>query len=348
MSVTTELTRIQQAKADIAKAIKYRGGTVPNNSLISDYYEYINTLNGYINYNPVQNAIVHNGLYHKTELDAIQGKPLWFKAAADSSSVTWYIKIAKTGSPASKAIQYSLTTTVDLLTNQPSFSSWSTLTENQYIAVRGNQYIGFRSNNTTAFSKNNSNYRTFSFSRSSSSETRLQFPIYSGGDVMSLMKGSYSLAGCPYCFFHLFMGQKDLCSAPQICATTLSEGCFEGMFNRTSIINPPILLAKTLAPRCYAGMFYGCTKLLVAPDLPALSFAANCYDDLFGGCYKIHRIKCSTYKNWDSTATRNWLAGLPYGLFITEHPEVFPSSEGGIPTNWDVTAHEYNMSNYTV
>ena len=46
MSIATELTRIQGAKADIKSAIEAKGVTVPNNALIDEYDTYIAQISG--------------------------------------------------------------------------------------------------------------------------------------------------------------------------------------------------------------------------------------------------------------------------------------------------------------
>lgn len=46
MSVATELTRIQTAKADIKASIEAKGVTVPSNALIDEYADYVDEISG--------------------------------------------------------------------------------------------------------------------------------------------------------------------------------------------------------------------------------------------------------------------------------------------------------------
>ena len=68
-------------------------------------------------------------------------------------------------------------------------------------------------------------------------------------------------------------------------ATTLTDGCYEGMFQMcTALTTSPELPATTLAINCYGGMFAGCSSLTTAPVLPATTLAENCYSGMFNGC----------------------------------------------------------------
>jgi len=68
-------------------------------------------------------------------------------------------------------------------------------------------------------------------------------------------------------------------------ATTLTSGCYNGMFRGcTSLTTPPKLPATTLAGRCYNYMFWGCSSLNKAPELPATTLAAYCYSYMFENC----------------------------------------------------------------
>ena len=46
MSIATELTRIQQAKADIKTAIEAKGVTVPSSATIDTYDDYVSQISG--------------------------------------------------------------------------------------------------------------------------------------------------------------------------------------------------------------------------------------------------------------------------------------------------------------
>ena len=106
------------------------------------------------------------------------------------------------------------------------------------------------------------------------------------GDVMSLLDKDDELTEIPnpYCFAFLF-GGSSLVSGPDLPATTLTTGCYYGMFQSNSgLTSTPSLPAETLAENCYANMFYGCTGLTAAPELPAATLASSCYANMFNGC----------------------------------------------------------------
>lgn len=106
------------------------------------------------------------------------------------------------------------------------------------------------------------------------------------GDVMSLLDKDEELTEIPtpYCFAFLFGGDS-LVSGPDLTATTLTSGCYYGMFQSNSgLTSTPLLPAVTLAENCYANMFYGCTGLTAAPELPAATLASSCYANMFNGC----------------------------------------------------------------
>ena len=106
------------------------------------------------------------------------------------------------------------------------------------------------------------------------------------GSVMSLISGYETLTVIPnaYCFYHLFNSCKRLTVAPELPATTLTEGCYSGMFYHTGLTTAPALPATTLATSCYLKMFWFCTSLKTAPALPATTLAPGCYSGMFSTC----------------------------------------------------------------
>ena len=111
--------------------------------------------------------------------------------------------------------------------------------------------------------------------------------IGASGNVMSLVDKdcASTTIPCDYCFFGLFAFSEALTSAPELPATTLSEGCYSYMFHGcTSLTSAPELPATTLSEGCYSYMFTGCTNLKTAPELPATTLAPYCYQSMFEGC----------------------------------------------------------------
>ena len=90
------------------------------------------------------------------------------------------------------------------------------------------------------------------------------------------------------CYYGMFEGCGSLTTAPTLPATTLTYGCYEHMFFTCRALEvAPALPATTLAERCYDSMFNGCTSLEVAPSLPATTLANSCYFAMFNGCVSL-------------------------------------------------------------
>ena len=134
------------------------------------------------------------------------------------------------------------------------------------------------------------------------------------GNIMSLLNASNEdnvTLTANYSFYGLFQNCTSLTSAPDLPATTLTNGCYMSMFQGcTSLMKSPALPATTLTGSCYRSMFYGCTgmtkaseisattmatgscysmffgctSLASAPALPATTLADNCYESMFSGC----------------------------------------------------------------
>ena len=148
--------------------------------------------------------------------------------------------------------------------------TWNKGTSSTYIYAEDGEKVLFRSSEDTI---------------TSSSTGIGQFTISGqrckiGGNIMSMIYGSdfkdkFEIAE-PYKFYRLFASNEtnknviaDV-SELELPATTLSEGCYIGMFyNCQSIVSAPILPATTLASYCYMEMFNNCKSLTEVPALPA-------------------------------------------------------------------------------
>ena len=114
--------------------------------------------------------------------------------------------------------------------------------------------------------------------------------IIIGGNIMSLgyknFENEYTIEQTS-AYSYLFYNMSKLVDASRLVlpATTLAEGCYNGMFKGcTSLTTAPELPATTLANQCYGGMFYNCVSLTTAPELPATTLEICCYADMFLGC----------------------------------------------------------------
>lgn len=364
MAVNTEITRIQQAKSDIATAAIYRNSAdISVNNLISTYPSSLNKLDGYANYIPRTNEVI-DWTYSSSFYNALCDYPLYFV-----SESAFYIKIFKTTSipqPPTKTIQYQTTTQFDSTTKQPIFSegSWTNWNESNSMQVPANTAIGFRSLDTNAMSKSTMAYRTFQFNSTTSfkspTSTSLNYtnsPVYAGGNIMSLMNRQRTISQ-PYCFYQLFLNAASLKSAPCLPATVTGNYCYYMMFKGCiGLEYPPILPSKSLSIACYREMFSQCRCLKRFPDLPAVTPADAAYYQMFYGCKRPNRIKCMTYEDDGngspttkmSTCFADWLIYTsPQGLIVHPRPDLLSgiSSTTVTPSNWELKSHEYNMSDY--
>ena len=123
--------------------------------------------------------------------------------------------------------------------------------------------------------------------------TRAIYDVY--GNIMSLIYGDnfegQTILDRDYVFKDLFNTSLNRVSDASnliLPATTLTEGCYEQMFNGCVLLSKaPELPATTLAPYCYYYMFNGCEQLWEAPLLPATTLAESCYGGMFTRCISL-------------------------------------------------------------
>ena len=203
---------------------------------------------------------------------------------------------------------------------------------------------------------------------------RCSAPCYIYGNVMSLLyKENFATATTlprNKIFKNLFGGNEEfprvIYSHPTkdllLPATTLTDYCYEGMFEYSYISRAPQLPSKTLAPvcywymfegctylttapalpattlaeRCYSGMFKGCTSLTTAPVLPAPTLVYSCYYGMFDGCSSLNAVECLA-TNLGSYTTSTWLKDVPStGTFTKAAGVTWQTGYSGIPEGWTV------------
>ena len=177
-----------------------------------------------------------------------------------------------------------------------------TLSNPVEYSLNGGAWTGYTSGTTitltdsadrVSFRGDNAAYATEVFSGQYSAFS-CSNDCYLYGNVMSLISSTNyanpaSWTMNAYAFCRLFQDNTHIVNHPSktltLPATTLAEGCYNGMFRGcSSLTTAPALPATTLAEDCYNGMFYGCTSLTTAPALPATTLAEHCYNDMFSGC----------------------------------------------------------------
>lgn len=147
-------------------------------------------------------------------------------------------------------------------------------------AVGDKVYIRAGSNGNTALATDDSNYNHFVIGGEVSVSGHLTRLLSQSADI-------YDLTGHDYAFAFLFAqtGETSLdVSNLGMVSTTLSEGCYQGMFDGSTLTTPPALPATTLAESCYKGMFGGCSSLASAPSLLATEMEQQCYASMFRNC----------------------------------------------------------------
>ena len=142
------------------------------------------------------------------------------------------------------------------------------------------------------------------------------------GNVMSLLKGKDNLESATTieannAFYGLFAGAEKLVNNTErllvLPATTLTEGCYQDMFN-------------------------GCKGIEKAPELPAPKLEKNCYQEMFYDCAKLNHVKCLATDIKAENSTKDWLGKA--GTEATSKPvleSIAPmkaDSDDGVPTSW--------------
>ena len=117
------------------------------------------------------------------------------------------------------------------------------------------------------------------------------------GNVMSLLKGKDNLEGATAieaknAFYGLFAGADKLVNNDErllvLPATTLTEGCYQDMFN-------------------------GCKGIEKAPELPAPKLEKDCYSEMFFGCEHLKKISIGATATADGTKLSDCTGGMLTG-----------------------------------
>ena len=324
MSISSEITRLQQAKESINIALSRKGIHIPSGNTIDEYaaiidpitsgqpITYLDNPQGYLSFKFVTNGTVKwqnkkgdieyskNGgstwtAFNGTTVSAATGDEIWFKGSltggCGTSSETGCSKFYTSG----------------------------------YFFASGNiqSLCGF--NNTLQ-----ERHFAYLFSKCS---------FLNVDENNKLLLPATTLAN--YCYSYMFYNCINLTTALELPATTLAIYCYNGMFNGcTSLTTAPSELpATTLADYCYNGMFNGCTSLTTAPsELPATTLADYCYSSMFRGCSSLSAITCFATDISASSCTGNWVDGVAASGTFTKAASMTSWTTGvdGIPSGWSV------------
>ena len=100
---------------------------------------------------------------------------------------------------------------------------------------------------------------------------------------------------------------------------------------------PIALPATTLTEGCYAGMFKNCNELNIAPDLPAPTLVKNCYAYMFYGCKKLTWVCCLATDINAENCTANWLFDVAESGTLKKAESMGGwtlNSSSGLPVGW--------------
>ena len=260
--------------------------------------------------------------YNKSEYEKLLETPLTFEITG-GGTIVW------------KASDTALTKTIEYSKdNGTTWTSITSTTDGIPIDVESGNTVQLRGNNTAYGTS--SSYNIFSGSTA-------QFKVK--GNIMSLINptnfSTLTTLESNYTFYILFAACTGLTDASKLLlpATTLTESCYNGMFEDcTSLTTAPQLPATTLAQICYCSMFYGCTSLTTAPELPATTLANYCYSSMFEGCTNLNYIKCLATDISASDCTTNWVGNVASSGTFVKNPSMasWTTGENGIPTGWTV------------
>lgn len=138
----------------------------------------------------------------------------------------------------------------------------------------------------------------------------------------------------------LFKGSTGLTDAsglimPPMTLTDQHKAMFSGC---TSLSAAPQLPATTLSQGCYAYMFADCTSLQTAPTLPAAVVSQEGYSGMFSGCTALTSITCMATDRTATSSTAGWVTGVGSTGTFTKAAGYTEWSTGdnGIPSGWTV------------
>ena len=111
------------------------------------------------------------------------------------------------------------------------------------------------------------------------------------GNLNKLLSYNTTPTLADYAFAYLFYNDGNIDFDVTLPATTLSTGCYYGMFmGCSSMVTAPSLPAITLANSCYYYMFRGCISLTATPTFSATTLAVSCYQAMFYGCFSLTTV----------------------------------------------------------
>ena len=361
MSIATEITRLQNAKAALKSSIEAKGVTVPQDAKIDTYAELIDSIpTGGGEYEPICFTSLEDGntfSLNKEISISVDGKKTWQTLAANTPSPVInagekiYFKATENAYPYQGVnYNYQFTTLKTCNVSGHPYSLYTKFSYYSFAYLFQNTKIVDASGLDLSENKTTSRCYLEMFRGCTSLVTAPELPATTIADscYQGMFRGCTSLVTAPElpattlannCYYEMFQGCTSLVTAPELPATTLKDYCYAYMFNKcTSLTKAPELPATTLLNYCYYYMFSKCTSLVTAPELPATTLVNYCYGYMFDGCKKINYIKALFTTSPSTSYTGYWLYGVAStGTFVKNSAATWTTTGShGIPKGWTV------------
>ncbi len=363
MSIATEITRLNNAKASIKSAIEAKGVTVPQDAKIDSYSVYIEQIpqGGDTEYEPICFTSLEDGntfQLNKEIAISVDDKQTWQTLAANTNSPVIntgekiYFKATENAAPfaGTTSNYYKFTTTKTCNVSGHPYSLYAKFSYYFFANLfNGTKVVDASGIDLSTSILSDSCY----FGMFSGCTSLVTVPILPATTLArycykNMFYGCTSLVNAPElpaadlydsCYQNMFHGCTSLVNAPELPAIKLADNCYYGMFyGCTSLVNAPELPAIALVFSCYYGMFHGCTSLVNAPELPAADLYESCYGYMFSDCTKLNYIKCLATDIPESDCTTSWVTNVASTGTFVKNPNMssWPTGTSGIPTGWTV------------
>ena len=250
-------------------------------------------------------------------------------------STPFYIELAEGSNDAYIQIKESIERGSYLYSDDPNFTTWTTLNPKNKVTGDHPQATLSSSDGPTRlyFKDRGNSYTTINLEIVGNSDS-----VNIGGEIATLVGlGDFSeidLNGA-------FAEQEKIVSAANL---TLPEPSvytkgFASMFRScTALKEAPRLPATDLCAGCYEYMFQNCTALEKAPDLPATTLTDRCYRHMFDGCNNLKEVHVS-FTSYDGLAVpiEKWLPDVNSGnrkLYCPDELRRALERDGLLPEGW--------------
>lgn len=318
MSIATEISRLQTAKANIKSAIEDKGVAVPSSATLDTYDEYIQ------------------------QISTAPAAPEYFRITSRSGG-SGTITITKAN--AAPSISFRTSTNGSAWSNVISMTA-NTITVN--LPVMGYvEFAGFNPSGATSTANTYNIKVNVAHNVSGDLSTFIQTPFYPNFfldnvnliDASGLILPGDNLADNAY--FRMFRGCTGMTSAPAVLpAQNMSMRCYSQMFRDcTSLVNPPVLPATALTDSCYEAMFNSCTSLATGPDLKVKVLNVKSYQNMFYNCSSLSSVVCLATDISATNCLNAFMSGVGSGGTLYCDSTMVNEWTNRVPSGWSVQVY---------